>query len=338
MISQAEMQQMLQAIEHKSDMNAALNELYRWSFESGYLTEAKLNDNQHFEYPDPETGVTFKTQINIARSNYTPAPLEGRDIPKLHCPICFDNVGIPGKENLRAFEFELSGKPFFAQLTPFPLFPKHFVLIDKNKTPMIMDKRSVVDMVNFEAMASEFTVLSNSDVAWAGASVLHHHHYQAMFDLHLPIMEAKMIPEFSGVKHIKDSDVEYGLLNFPICTILVKSQHKDAFIEAAGNLIDAWRSNRADNTCNLCFHRIDGQYRLYILLRHPDYRTPAELTPIKCEGVGIVEVCGEGIYPIPKTDELMHEVEHNGLAVIKGIITGNNPVKRDQFKSIFDLL
>jgi UDPglucose--hexose-1-phosphate uridylyltransferase len=346
--TQSETQIYLEEIFHQKDFNSALDALYQLEYDYGYLTDAKLMDNLRYEYLDPETGVIFRTQINIARSNYTPAPLSGKDIPKLHCPICFENIGLPGKENLRVFEFLLSGKAFFAQLTPFPLYPKHFVLVSKAKTPMIMDHRSIEDMINFVKLAPGYSVFSNSDVEWAGASVLVHHHYQAIQNLKLPITEAQIIPEFSisiPSTHHETTQTQIGLLDFPIASCLIQSTNSDDLIHYGQKIIAAWRTQDPLNTCNLALHTEKNfsqeeqapLYCLFIIFRNPAYRTPESLNIIKSEGVGIIEVCGEGIYPVPKEPAIAQRIKQDGLNIIKGIIDGNNPVPREKLSELFGL-
>lgn len=335
--SQQQMQAYLSSVDQQSGLNAALDKLYQWAFGVGYLNDSKLSDNRRYQFVDPETGVCFRTQINIARSNYTPKPLNGKNIPKLHCPICYENVGIPGKEDLRVFCFDLScGRQFFAQLTPFPLFPKHFVLVDRQPRPMIMGKQSVQDLVDFIHLAPGYTGCSNSDVEWAGASILSHHHYQVFYDLQLPIMEAKPVETFST----QVNGASLALLHYPIATCRLISPDASEFIDLSGRIIAVWKQqDPGRNTCNLVVRRLEtGHYEAHIIFRNPNYLTPPALTKIKSEGVGIIEVAGEGIYPVPENKALWQEIERDGLAVIKGIIAGNNPVKREHFGDLFKLL
>ena len=337
--SQSDMQVCLQDLYHQQGLNAALGALFDWSLAVGYLTPSKLNDNKRYTYADSKTGVNFKTQINIARSLYSPKPLEGKNIPKLHCPICIENQTLPGKEDLRVFEFELSpGRDFFVQLTPFPLFPHHFVLIAREPVPMIMERQSVQDLMDFITLAPGYVGCSNSDVEWAGASVLVHHHYQVFKNLHLPIMEAR----YFSACHSREKGnpgLEFGLLNFPIaCCKLTTTSAKD-IVAAGGKVIQQWKQkDPGRTTCNLVLRKVGDGYELYVIFRNPDFRTPSELTAIKSEGVGIIEVAGEGIYPVPKgedADKLWHQIEHEGLSVIQGIIEGNNPIKRTEFHERF---
>ena len=333
---QADMQAYLQTIRESHGFSTALDKLYEWAFGVGYLTPEKLQDNPRYDFPDAETGVCFKTQINIARSNHTPAPLQGREIPKLHCPICYENIGIPGKENLRVFSFELAPqREFFAQLTPFPLFPKHFVLVDRQPRPMIMSQQSVQDLVDFLQLAPTYTACSNSDVEWAGASILVHHHYQVFEALHLPIMEAQPIEKYTMI----EDECTWSLLHYPIATCRLLAADAGVFVRRVGAMIAAWKQlDPSRNTCNLIVRRVATGYEAHIVFRNPQYLTPPALTKIKSEGVGIIEVAGEGIYPVPENQALWREIERDGLAVIKGIIAGNNPVKREAFADLFDCL
>jgi UDPglucose--hexose-1-phosphate uridylyltransferase len=335
--SQSEMQAYLDELFHRQGLNAALTALFDWSLTVGYITPAKLNDNKRYTYFDAETGVNFKTQINIARSLYSPKPLEGKNIPKLHCPICIENQTLTGKEDLRVFEFVLSlGRNFFVQLTPFPLFPYHFVLIARDTVPMIMERQSIEDLMQFITLAPGFVGCSNSDVEWAGASVLVHHHYQVFKDLHLPIMEAKWVEKCHSRL---GGNLAFGLLNFPIACCKLVTSFTETLIELGGKIIQQWKQkDPGRNTCNLILRKTGDEYELYVIFRNPDFRTPPTLTLIKSEGVGIIEVAGEGIYPVPNgssAEKVWHEIESNGLGVIKGIIEGNNPIKREQFTQRF---
>ncbi|MFT6835843.1 MAG: UDPglucose--hexose-1-phosphate uridylyltransferase [Francisellaceae bacterium] len=341
-LTQIEMQKHLFEINKSLGLKAVLKYLYKWSLDVGYLTQGKLNDNKRYEFFDKDLDITFKTQINIARSQYSPKPLSGKNIPKLHCPICFENIGIQGKEDLRGYEFDLGlNRPFFIQLTPFPLYPKHFVLVDKKPTPMIMSEQSVRDLVTFIDLAPVYVGCSNSDVEWAGASILTHHHYQIFDNLHLPIMEASVIPNFSKNITRNKQIITYSLLDYPIATCLVECPQAEEFIKVCGEIIKNWKlAVPGKNTCNLVVknNAEKNLYQAYIIFRNPDFRTPENLTHIKSEGVGIIEVAGEGIYPVPETQKIWDEIDNNGLKIIKGIIAGNNPVILDEYDQLFKII
>ncbi len=339
-------------INNLNNLNPVLEKLSEWEYGVGYLTEGKLKDNLRFSYPDPETNINFKTQINIARSNYSPKPLDAnklknisqnisQNILKLHCPICFENIGlggIPGKENLRAFSLELGlNRNFFIQFTPFPLFPYHCVLIDQLPRPMIMSEQSVIDLTNFIQKAPGYTGCSNSDVEWAGASILIHHHYQVFKDLKLPIMDAEWDSKNYKKTNIQGYTLEFGFLNYPIACIKLMCRDLSVFTQSAGALIRSWKAqDPGKNTLNLIikYDELKNTWIAYLILRNPDHRTSPDLAYIKSEGVGIIEVAGEGIYPVPKDGEnktgkeILEEIKTNGLEIIKTIIQNNNPLDK----------
>jgi len=322
-MQQAEMQSYLADIEQQQGLRASLDALYHWSLDVGYITQAKLQDNPRFAFKDAETGVTFTAQINVARSRYSPKPLTGQNIPKLHCPICIENVGIPGKENLRVYEVILGKRRFFLQLTPFPLAPRHFVLVQRAPEPMRMSGQSVADLVAFIDRAPGYVGCSNSDVEWAGASILVHHHYQVFDNIHLPIMEANPLPHYQA----QHAGVRYALLYYSIATGLLESEDSECLIDAATAIIAHWKAqDPGRNTCNLIVLKKAQCYQAYIVFRNPDHRTSAQWQCIKSEGVGVIEVAGEGIYPVPSDPQLLQQIEQDGLSVIKGIIMDNNPV------------
>jgi len=329
------------------DLNPVIEKLSQWEYGVGYLTERKLKDNLRFNYLDPETKITFRTQINIARSNYSPKPIPAdlsKNIPKLHCPICIENIGIPGKEDLRAFSFELSpNRLFFLQFTPFPLFPYHCVLIDQKPRPMIMSEQSVKDLTDFIQKAPGYVACSNSDVEWAGASILSHHHYQVFKNLDLPIMEAEWDLTSYKKTNIQGYTVDFGFLNYPIASIKIICRDLKIFIKTAGQIIRTWKAQEpGKNTLNLViqYDQVKNNWVGYLILRNPDHRTVQNLTHIKSEGVGIIEVAGEGIYPVPKgehAESIMQEIKSNGLEIIKGIIQSNNPLDKKDWPGQFQI-
>lgn len=337
--TQKQMQSYLEQVFMEKGLPEVLEKMNTWSHQVGYLTPEKLTDNRLFEYLDKSTGVTFKTQINYARSNYTPKPLAGKNIPKLHCPICFENVGIPGKENLRVFSFDLrEGRRFFIQQTPFPLFPYHFVLVDHEKRPMQMSLLSLKDLTRFIDLAPDYVACSNSDVEWAGASILQHHHYQVFKDLHLPIMEAQFCEKTYERTNACGYTLKWGLLNYPIATLKLLCRDRLTLVNLSHAIIQYWKKQKKGNTCNLIVRYHQKQWEAYFILRNPDFRTPQKLQTIKSEGVGIIEVAGEGIYPVPSGDKeawAWDQIENHGLSVIKGIIEGANPVPQKDWPALF---
>jgi galactose-1-phosphate uridylyltransferase len=327
-------QQRLERIHAASDLPTVLDCLHRWELAAGYLTREKLEDIERLSFPDPETGVTFRIQVNYARTRYTEAQLREQKSPPppgpRPCLLCRDNVGKPGKEALRVYEFPLDGhsRRFFLQLTPFPLYPYHFVPVLAEHEPQALNARSVLDMFDFLRLAPGYTVVSNSDVEWAGASILNHLHYQALRGVRLPVMDARPVPELS--RKLRGAAVEF--LDYPLAAFRCTGPEEGPVREAGTSLLELWKSmDPGRNTVNLNLIRTAGPapgFLLTVLLRNPDYRTPEPLRRFKGEGVGVIEASGEAILPVPggpEAEAMWREIRGGGLALTKALIAGNSP-------------
>ncbi|MBN1836734.1 MAG: hypothetical protein JW820_12840 [Spirochaetales bacterium] len=341
---QEEIQGLLEEVHRRHGLPAALEGLLRFELAAGYLTREKLEEVERLSWADPETGVSFRIQVNFARSRYQPPPASpdrppgdtppGEDAP---CLLCKGNIGRPGKERLRVYEFPLDGRQrrFFVQLTPFPLFPYHYVLILCEHRPQNIDAQTLPDMFAFLEQAPGYTACSNSDVEWAGSSILNHLHYQVFKDLRLPVMDARGIRELTA--QIGGCRVE--ALDYPMSALRLRSLSAAAVQQTGSQLIALWKSwDPGRNTVNLVLVRGPGaagaaeaagaEYRLTVLLRNPDFRTPPELQRFKSEGVGVIEASGEAILPVPRGEDAERswaEIRERGLAIVKGIIRGNSP-------------
>ncbi len=347
---QPAIQESLEAIHAAGGLEAALECLHLWELGAGYITQEKLEGIERLAFPDPDSGLTFRLQVNHARTRYSDAQdreralqpeargLPGSSSPSAPTPglapkpclLCKDNIGRPGKERLRVYELDLDGRGrrFFFQLTPFPLYPFHFVPVLSEHTPQRVDARSLDDLFALLELAPSYAILSNSDVEWAGASILSHLHFQMLRGVRLPVLAAKAQ---AGLAHrIPAGKAEF--LDYPLAAFRFSGTDARALRQAAGSLLEKWKSlDPGRNTVNLNLVRSPGPgagFELVVLLRNPDYRTPERLRRFKSEGVGVVEASGEAILPVPRgpeADEMWQEIRERGLGLIKGLIAGNSP-------------
>ncbi len=334
-IPQDDMQENLQSVFQQFGVETVMDALFKWSLKTGYITKSKLEDNEKLTFYDEEYGLDFRLQVNIARSKYKPVPLKGKNIPELYSPIAIENVGIPGKEYLRVFLFPLDGKArtFFVQATPFPLFNNHFVLINLEKVPQKIDNQTLTDLFNFADMAPSYTTCSNSDLEWTGASILKHMHYQIFGDLDLPVLNAVDVPDLVWYKDY----VKISGLHYPCGVVKFRSPYRENIKSVMNSVISAWKNMLPEKqSVNLIVIKTGvnrSMYEGYVFLRNSDYRTPEDIQKFKTEGVGIIEMAGEAILPVPSGDDeewKWNEIRNNGLRIIKGIIGGNNPIKKKE--------
>jgi len=353
--AQAVIQERLEEIRAAGGLEEALDCLHRWELETGYITREKLEDVERLAFPDKQTGLTFRIQVNHARTRYSDAQeRERRDSPpqaepargpepaaRQLCLLCKDNIGRPGKESLRVFELEVGGRRFFFQLTPFPLYPYHFVPVLREHAPPALNARSLADMFSLLELAPGYTVLSNSDVQWAGASILSHLHFQMLRGLRLPVLEARPVPEAG--RRIPGGRVEF--LDYPMTAFRFTGAEAEPLRAAAGALLEKWKSlDPGRNTVNLNLVRGPGPepgFQLVVLLRNPDYRTPEALRRFKSEGVGVVEASGEAILPVPRGPEapgMWRVIREQGLGLVKDLIAGNSPPMPGGLAGVTELL
>ena len=165
-VSQHKIQEELNKLFHDKNIEAVMEALFQWELKSNYITPAKLNDNLKLNFFDKEYNINFRLQVNIVRSMYNPEPASTKNLPPLHCSLCIENVGRPDKEYLRVFTFPLDGKnrQYFIQATPFPLFNNHFVLINIEKIPQMINYQTLLDLIDFSDMAPYYINVSNSDL------------------------------------------------------------------------------------------------------------------------------------------------------------------------------
>ena len=335
---QSLIQKKMDLIYRHHGLSRVMDFLFRWELKTGYISRKQYTGSERHGFRDGETGITFRLQVNFARSGYTPSPPVNQDLSPVHCAICRENVGRPGKEALRVFDFVLGNRAFFLQLTPFPLFERHFVLVLTEPEPQNMNEEALDQMFRFLELAPEYTVCSNSDVAWAGSSILEHQHFQVFRLLHLPVMEAYA----AGGQSFRIDDCLLEVLNYPMAVVRVSGTSEEPVRRIGWRLIRNWKSrDPGRNAVNLVLLDEGNARRgnaLYIFLRNPDYRTPPDLQSLKQEGVGVIEAAGEAILPVPEDPVLWKRIRKDGLSVIKGIIEGNSPVKPGERHRINDFI
>jgi UDPglucose--hexose-1-phosphate uridylyltransferase len=302
----------------QGDLRPVLGELQRWSGKVGYFDHL-IDKNEYFQFETESLGVLLRLQINYSRLGYkkTTTP----DLPD--CPLCIENVGVTGKEKLRIFEFSLAGEDVFTQLTPFPLYPGHFVVNLRQHVPMLINRHAFDLASEFLSKAPGFLAASNSDVEWAGASILKHHHLQIFSDLDLPVESARKLWE------VDRQGVEISQVCWPSPTLRISGDHNIALNEAV-RLVENWKAlDPGKATVNFLMRRTEqGECTITIFLRHCNYRTHEELRPIKAEGVGIIEMAGEVIVPPLASLDRSENIDFfkkNGAQLVQDVISQNSP-------------
>ncbi len=333
-ISVEDMADQLRGTAARFSYDTAMESLYQWSLQAGYITREQLEHNELMSFYDSTYDLSFPIQISHSRTSYQPKGRQQEELPRdAGCLICSSMAGAPGRELLRLLPIELT-RPFFLQLTPYPLFPRHFVLIDRDHRPMQLDEQALRDAICFLERAPEYTLCSNSDKAWAGASILEHMHFQTARLLQLPIFSA--LPIRGNTVYHNGLTVHH--LDYPIASLRLLSADPEEIIAGGGKIISAWKNRWKHNTVNLAARINEGWYELYIIFRNPAWRNPRHLQKYKSEGVGVVEVCGYWLFPPPEHEETYREIKDRGRTILREFFAGLNPLQQDETAVVSEVI
>lgn len=320
-LAQDEVQRLLARAESRgAALGEVLADLRRWSESIGYFDHL-AEENVYLSFANEGYGVSFRLQVNYSRLGYT---LPEGDRPA--CPLCIENIGTPGKEKLRVYQFDLGGRAYFCHLTPFPLHPGHFVVNCLEHSPMLIDQTALDDASAFLRRCPGWLAASNSDVEWAGASVLQHHHLQVFQGLRLPLQDARPL------RSVRMGETLVEQLDWP-GPVLRLSGATPRVLATGGTLLRRWKgTDPGRSTCNfLLHHPSHEESTLHLLLRHPRHRTGSDLRSIKSEGVGIIEMSGEVIVPprgMMNRGENIAYFEQIGGQLVPRLIGDNSPCGR----------
>ncbi len=302
--------------------------LYQQAFAQGYLRPSLLEDNEVHLLYDHHYDLHFTYQISYARAGYQSSPSA---LPAgAQCAICREQAGSPGKEQLQLLDLTLEdGSEHFLQLTPFPLYPRHYVLISREHRRMQVDRTMVAQGLQFLDRAPEYTVCSNSDLPWAGASILSHSHFQVFCKLNLPVMNCRRLFTLYEDAQISITTRHYRM---PVISLIGNDRTKVA--SEAARIIRSWKARYPQRaTVNMVMSKSSGTYTLLLILRHADHRNPEHLMRFKSEGIGVIEAAGSWVFP-PASRELLQKLHANSRSIIKELtaaISPFDPAVREHF-------
>ncbi|MGI9277904.1 MAG: hypothetical protein ACR2PT_24040 [Endozoicomonas sp.] len=335
-------QERLVEIQQEKGLLAALQVLYVYLQWLGYLPKEWEKGLEHFEYPDPDTGITFRAMINHPRSDYS----ENYDkrsstwAEGAKCWICPENIeDARHRVNrfLRVFQLMINGREYFLQPPPFPYGRLHFVLAEKIHTKMHVNLSNLQDALAFLELLPTFTVCMNSDIGNAGGSIIGHHHYQVFDDYWPPVTQAQVV---SGLT-LSDGGVEVGVLNYPFTVFRITSADGEQLIRGAARLIEQWKTGSPETyTANYVFRKVEGEYRIWLFLRDSSRKPTDAFMEYKTEPWGFIEVAGHLLLSRQKTDKAKHDLEFADimLPVIKESMAAMSRLSHSQGDELLSLM
>lgn len=260
------------------------------------------------------------------------------------CMLCVENPGyagrnnFPARQNHRIVPVTLAGDPWFFQYSPYLYYPEHCIIFNSKHVPMKISRGTFERLFSFVEQFPHYFLGSNADLPIVGGSILNHDHFQGghyTFPMDkAPIRCALKCP---------DPQVEAGILDWPMSALALTDTEPARLIELADKLLCAWRNysdpacevyaeteGQPHNTVTPILRRVDGKYRLLLVLRnnrtsaeHPlgIFHPHAPLHHIKKENIGLIEVMGLFILPGRLKTE---------LKLLEAYLTGSKPMVRPE--------
>ncbi len=301
----------------------AMNYLYDLSIANGYFQKTKVDQNLEWDATFSD-GPSLKITINLSKpekNNKDIAKLLTKvssDYPK--CRLCHDNLGFygdakkPARSTIRFVPLYLAGEKWYFQYSPYGYFKKHGICFKDEHTPMHIEHKTFIRLLDFVDLFPSFFLGSNSDLPIVGGSILDHEHFQGGLPV-LPIFNAKNLEE---VYHSK-LNTSVSILDFYLSVLKIEGKNKNDVIAQADKILDNWlvyddleneiisnENGTRHNAITLIANKVDGKYNLYLLLRnnrtneqYPEgiFHAHPEYFSIKHEGIGLIEAAGLFILP-----------------------------------------
>lgn len=326
---------------YNKNKQTATDYFYKLSKDTNYIQVDRIKKNKSFNF---ETSYgELEITINLSKPEKDPKDIEkAKDLPQTSypkCLLCIENEGFagdllkPARQNLRLIRLKLNNDDWYFQYSPYLYYNEHSIVINQNHVPMIINKNTFFNLLEFLDFLPDYFIGSNSDIPIVGGSILNHDHYQAGKHT-FPMENAKI---FASYKHNDYLNTSINLLRWPLSVIRINSTNKSELVSLADKILNCWKmyeDKTADiipYTNNIRHNAItpiarlnkEGLYELDLVLRNN--RTTKEYPygifhphdehhHIKKENIGLIEVMGLAILPSRLSDELFY---------IKSILKGD---------------
>ena len=309
---------------------AATDYFYALSCDSDYIRRYRIKKDVKWT-TDTEYG-TLDITINLSKPEKDPkaiaaakaAPQSG--YPK--CLLCKENEGYagrlnsPARQNHRIMPVTINNSDWMFQYSPYVYYNEHCIVFNSLHTPMQINNDTFQKLFDFVKLFPHYFVGSNADLPIVGGSILSHDHFQGG---HYTFAMAKAPIEhyvtFDGF-----SDVEAGIVKWPMSVIRLRAKTTDKIIPLACKILANWRGytdkdafifaetdGEPHNTITPIARKNGDMFELDLVLRnnittpeHPMgvYHPHSELHNIKKENIGLIEVMGLAVLPARLKNEM----------------------------------
>lgn len=326
---------------------AATDYFYTLSQDSDYIRRYRVAKDIKWLTATPygELEIT----INLSKPEKDPKAIAAaKNAPQAGYPKCMlcrecegyaGRINFPARQNHRVIPITINGSDWCLQYSPYVYYNEHCIVFNAKHTPMAINRASFKKLLDFVTQFPHYFVGSNADLPIVGGSILSHDHFQGgnhTFAMAKAPIETEL--HFDGF-----SDVEAGIVKWPMSVIRLRSENTERLVELADKILTCWRGysdpdafifaetdGTPHNTITPIARKANGKFELDLVLRnnittaeHPlgVFHPHAELHHIKKENIGLIEVMGLAVLPARLKNE---------MALLEKAMLENRDIRKDE--------
>lgn len=206
-------------------------------------------------------GMKIKVQFNPARIVSSAAKVDAKSLKERKCFLCAANR--PAVQ--RGIDW---GEKYTILINPFPIFPRHLTIPDKNHVDQLIKGR-IADMVSLAADLKGYTVFYNGPKC--GASAPDHMHFQAGNSDFLTIGKVLEDAELVPLQVVDDGEAVLSVVqDLPLNMFIIDTTDAHAAQDLFGRLYDAMTVPEGEHEPMmniLCYLTEDEEVRLVVIPR-----------------------------------------------------------------------
>lgn len=304
---------------------------YHLCTSNDYVKVSAIQKNVVFSQ-QVKDGHQLEITINLSKPEKDPqaiaAAAHNKDNNYPQCVLCMENEGYRGRlgqaarSNHRIIRLSIANHPWGFQYSPYAYFNEHCIFLDAVHEAMVINRQTLVNLVEIEKIFPHYFVGSNADLPIVGGSLLSHEHYQGGKHT-FPMMKAKIK---QPLKFPKYPQVQAGIVDWPMSDLRLISRDTDALVALGTHVIDVWdhyddlqRQIKAfdgetrHHTVTPIMHREGEKFILDLVLRDNNtseqyplgiFHPHQDKWHLKKENIGLIEVMGRAILPARLKNEL----------------------------------
>ncbi len=338
---------------------------YKFSQDTNYIRRDRIAKDMQWKAPTAYGDLDIT--INLSKPEKDPKAIAAaRDLPASEyprCQLCAENEGYagrvnhPARQNHRMVPITINGSPWFLQYSPYVYYNEHCICLNREHTPMKIDRACFGKLLDFIRQFPHYFVGSNADLPIVGGSILAHDHFQGgRYTFAMAKAPVETPFTFPGYE-----DVESGIVKWPMSVIRIASQNPERLIALADHILTLWRGytdeaaviyaetdNTPHNTITPIARRRGEKYELDLVLRNnltTDqyplglYHPHDELHHIKKENIGLIEVMGLAVLPARLKAELaaVADALATGKDLHAGELTEKHAAWAEGFRGKYDI-